>query len=162
MKVGTLTLVLLAVAGASWGADSSKEANPAGSADPTLHATKNREIMEMITPCPSTPNCVSSVDTDPKHFVQPLRFQGTTENAKKRLKSVLNRLKRTRVVKEEGNMLEAESVSALMRFVDDLTFFIDEKAQVIHLKSASRKGQWDLGVNRRRVEKIRDLFEKEI
>ena len=40
-------------------------------------------------------------------------------------------------------------------FVDDVQFLLDERARVIHVRSASRVGYWDLGVNRKRMEAIR-------
>jgi len=42
-----------------------------------------------------------------------------------------------------------------MGFVDDVEFLLDEKAGVIHVRSASRLGRSDFGVNRDRVETIR-------
>lgn len=112
----------------------------------------------MITPCPSRPNCVSSIDRGRKHFIEPLRFTGSAEDARHCLLEALSELKRTRVVRSEENYLQAESVSAIMRFVDDVEFFIDAHKKIIHVKSASRVGYYDLGVNRRRIEKIRKIF----
>jgi len=114
--------------------------------------------IEKITPCPSTPNCVSSVDRDPQHFIAPLRFEGSAADAQQRLSGVLSSLKRTRVVSSRENYIRAESVSAIMRFVDDLEFLFDASENVIHVKSAARVGYYDLGVNRRRIEKIRERF----
>jgi uncharacterized protein (DUF1499 family) len=45
-----------------------------------------------------------------------------------------------------------------MGFVDDVEFYLDETSQVIHVRSASRLGQSDLGVNRQRIEAIRNKF----
>ena len=115
---------------------------------------------KMITSCPSTPNCVSSIDRDRKHFIEPLRFAGSAKNAQYRLLEVLSSLKRTRVVTLEQTYIHAESVSAIMRFVDDVEFFFDDHQKVIHVKSASRVGYSDLGVNRRRIEKIRNRFKE--
>jgi uncharacterized protein (DUF1499 family) len=56
-----------------------------------------------------------------------------------------------------GDLVRAEFRSRL-GFVDDVEFRIDEAAGRIHVRSASRKGYWDLGVNRRRVETIREAF----
>jgi len=120
--------------------------------------TDTRENAKMITSCPSAPNCVSSIDTDRKHFIEPLRFAGSAKDAQHRLLEVLLSLKRTRVVTFKENYIHAESVSAIMRFVDDVEFFFDDRQKVIHVKSASRVGYSDLGVNRRRIEKIRKLF----
>jgi len=59
---------------------------------------------------------------------------------------------------EEGDYLHAEARSLLFRFVDDVEFLFDADKQVIHVRSASRTGYSDLGVNRRRVERIRRAF----
>jgi uncharacterized protein (DUF1499 family) len=45
-------------------------------------------------------------------------------------------------------------------FVDDVEFYVDGSQKVIHLRSASRVGYWDLGVNRKRMESIRTEFER--
>ena len=116
------------------------------------------EKVKMLTPCPASPNCVSSVDRDRKHFIEPLRFAGSVEEARSRLMEVLSSLKRTRVVTQEENYIRAEAGSAVFRFVDDAEFYFDDQQKVIHLKSASRVGYHDLGVNRRRIEKIKKRF----
>jgi uncharacterized protein (DUF1499 family) len=89
-----------------------------------------------------------------------LRFTGSAVKAKRRLLGVLASLKRTRVVTVEDNYIHAESVSAVMRYVDDLEFCINERLGIVHMRSASRKGYADLGVNRRRLEKLRKIFEQ--
>jgi uncharacterized protein (DUF1499 family) len=75
-----------------------------------------------------------------------------------RLKQVLLNEPRTSIVKEEGDYLHAEARSFLFRFVDDVEFLLDADQQVIHVRSASRIGYSDLGVNRRRIERIRSAF----
>jgi uncharacterized protein (DUF1499 family) len=116
--------------------------------------------IKTITPCPKTPNCVSSVDTDPKHFIQPLQFVGKATDARERLLKILYSLKRVRVVASGKDFIRAEFVSAIFRFVDDVEFYLDDRNKVIHVKSASRVGYSDLGVNRRRVENIRERFDR--
>jgi uncharacterized protein (DUF1499 family) len=59
------------------------------------------------------------------------------------------------VIRAEGNYLYAEYRTRLMRFVDDVEFVHDAKAGVIHVRSASRLGRRDFGVNRARVEALR-------
>ncbi|MGD8519737.1 MAG: DUF1499 domain-containing protein [Desulfobacterales bacterium] len=115
-------------------------------------------MMEKMTPCPKTPNCVSSVDTDSKHFIQPLQFVGKASEAHERLLKILYSLKRVRVVASGEDFIRAEFVSAIFRFVDDVEFYLDDRNKVIHVKSASRVGYSDLGVNRRRVENLRKRF----
>ena len=70
------------------------------------------------------------------------------------IKSALAQLPRTEVKTEEANYLHAESTSLIMRYVDDVEFFFDEPAGLIHFRSASRSGYSDLGVNRRRMQSI--------
>ena len=119
-----------------------------------------KENIKMITSCPSIPNCVSSIDKGRKHFLEPLRFVGSAKDAQYRLLNILSELKRARVVTVEDNFIEAEFTSFVFRFVDDVEFYYDDRHKVIHVKSASRVGYSDLGVNRRRVEKIRKLFKR--
>lgn len=65
---------------------------------------------------------------------------------------------RTRIRRDEAAYLHAEFRSLIFRFVDDVEFLLDADAGVIHVRSASRLGYSDLGVNRRRVEAIRQAF----
>jgi uncharacterized protein (DUF1499 family) len=65
---------------------------------------------------------------------------------------------RTEIVEQGHFMLRAESTSLVFGFVDDLSFELDPKESVIEVQSASRAGFWDLGVNRRRIERIRERF----
>lgn len=111
-----------------------------------------------LTPCPSTPNCVSSQDDRPGRRVEPLPFEGSLDEARARLLAVLEDLPRAKVVVDEGTYLRAEVTSALLRFVDDVELLIDPAAGVVHLRSASRLGRSDFGVNRRRAEEIRRRF----
>lgn len=62
---------------------------------------------------------------------------------------------RARVVKAETGYLYAEFTSKLMGFVDDTEFYLDARAGVIHVRSASRLGRRDFDVNRERIEHIR-------
>ena len=112
----------------------------------------------MITPCPSKPNCVSSTSKDPKRYIEPLKFSGSAEDASARLLDVLNSMKRSRLVEVSAEYIRAEFTSAIMRFIDDVEFLFDEQQGILHVKSASRKGYYDMGVNRRRVEEIRRMF----
>jgi uncharacterized protein (DUF1499 family) len=65
-------------------------------------------------------------------------------------------LPRTRIVKETEDYLHAECRSALFRFVDDLELQLRPSESIIAVRSASRLGYSDLGVNRRRVEGLRE------
>jgi uncharacterized protein (DUF1499 family) len=110
-----------------------------------------------LPPCPSSPNCVSSHDPDPARRVDPIPFAGTTAEARAAIEAAVRSFPRAVVTGSSGMEVRAEFRS-LLGFVDDVEFRIDEAAGVIHVRSASRAGYWDFGVNRRRVEAIREAF----
>jgi len=112
-----------------------------------------------FAPCPDRDNCVSSQSRDEKHRVAPLAYNESRESALKHLKEVVQSMKRTRIVDESNDYLRVEFTSAVMGFVDDVEFYFPHEP-IIHIKSASRIGYSDFGVNRKRVEKIRELFLK--
>lgn len=107
-----------------------------------------------LSACPSTPNCVSSESRDPTHHADPLAFGGAPDEAMARLKQIVLTMPRTRLVAETKGYLYVEFRSALFRFVDDVEFLIDEQQKLIQLRSASRLGSSDLGVNRKRINEI--------
>ncbi len=112
-----------------------------------------------LAPCPSSPNCVCTQADDPGHQIKLLTYSGTPADAKARLKSALATLPRTRIVTETDTYLHAECTSLIFRFVDDVEFLIEPEG-TIQLRSASRAGHSDLGVNRARMEAIRRAFEQ--
>ena len=112
-----------------------------------------------LTPCPDSPNCISSQSSDPAHFVEPLTFQDSPTDAKTRLVTVIESMPRSRIISNTGDYIHAEFTSLIFRFVDDVEFLFDEKKKVIHIRSASRIGYSDLGVNRKRIEALRKRFE---
>jgi uncharacterized protein (DUF1499 family) len=110
-----------------------------------------------LSPCPSSPNCVSSQSDDEKHKIDPIRFTSTPAEAMDKLKKVVQGMERTQGVRETQDYLHVE-FRTLLGFVDDVEFYLDGSQKVIHLRSASRVGYWDLGVNRKRMESIRTEF----
>ena len=114
-----------------------------------------------FAPCPKTPNCVSSQAQDKEHFIEPIRFAGTQQQAHDRLLQIIASEKRTRIITDQDDYIHVEFTSALFRFVDDVEFYFPEKKAdetVIDTRSASRVGSSDLGVNRKRIERIRSKF----
>lgn len=104
--------------------------------------------------CPSTPNCVSTESTVDGQRMAAIPFTDAIEAAQARARSALLAEPRTRIVRDEPGVLEAESKSFLFRFVDDVRIVIDADARVFRFRSASRVGQSDLGVNRKRMTRI--------
>ena len=115
---------------------------------------------QLLSPCPRTPNCVSSQEKNSQHRIQPIIFEGSLELTKERLYRVINSMRGTRIITQEDVYWHMEFTTQLFRFIDDVEFYFDESQSLIHVRSASRQGYWDLGVNRRRVETIRSRFEE--
>ena len=114
---------------------------------------------DRLTPCPNSPNCVSSRSTNKDHFIEPLRYSGDPADARQKLIDILKNTKRVRLVKVETDYIHAEFYSLVWRFIDDVIFWLPRDESVIHVRSASRKGYYDFGANRRRVERLRDAME---
>jgi uncharacterized protein (DUF1499 family) len=111
-----------------------------------------------LAACPSSPNCVSSQSQDTEHQIEPLRYEGTAAKAIAKLKTTIAALPRTEIIQTTDDYLYVEFTSALMGFVDDVEFYVNPDQPVIEVRSASRLGESDLGVNRQRLEAIRTAF----
>ena len=111
-----------------------------------------------LPPCPESPNCVSSLSKEKSHHVEPLTYNTPVEEARDKLISVIQSMKRSDIVTVDKNYLHATFQSSLFGFVDDVEFSFDNGKKIIDVRSASRTGYYDLGVNRRRVEEIRKRF----
>lgn len=105
--------------------------------------------------CGSAPNCVSSVGSDADHRVAALPYVGDRARTQEKLAAILLTMPRMQQVQREDRYWRYAQVSALFRFIDDVEFLFDDQAQLIHVRSASRVGYSDLGVNRKRVEALR-------
>jgi uncharacterized protein (DUF1499 family) len=108
-----------------------------------------------LSPCPETPNCVVSQNADAAHAIAPIEYHTDLDTARETLLKVLSVVPRTEVVEQTDNYLRAQSKSRIFKFVDDVEFYFPSDEKVIQVRSASRVGQSDLGVNRRRIEQIR-------
>jgi len=111
-----------------------------------------------LTPCPNTPNCVCSQSSDAVHKIEPLTYNSTPEQAFANLKRLIQSLPRTKIITESEDYLHVEFTLPIVGFVDDVEFYLERNANVIHVRSASRLGMSDLGVNRRRIETIRTKY----
>jgi len=112
--------------------------------------------------CPKSPNCVSSYETDAAHHEDSLMYSGSLKDARKTLLATLNSMSRVRVIEAKNDYIHAEFRSKIFRFVDDVEFQFVETEPIIHLRSASRLGYSDLGVNRKRIDEIRKLFNEKM
>lgn len=113
-----------------------------------------------LAPCPNTPNCVCSQDPDPGHQIDPLTFEGAPKDAFAKLKTILADTGNAEIIQETRNYIYAEFTSSLLGFVDDVEFYLDSRAKVIQVRSASRLGKSDLGANKSRVKSIQKKLKK--
>jgi len=123
-----------------------KSKKPIGIVDGKLH------------PCPKSPNCVSTQAIDDKQKMEPINYSGSLEDAKSKIISIINSLKRSKIVTNEENYIHIEFRTATFRFVDDVEFLFDDKEKIIHFRSRARMGYSDMGVNRKRMEEITKVF----
>ena len=105
---------------------------------------------------PATPNCVNSQSTEGYSKIAPLAYAGDGKLALARLHALVAALPAARVIVFRADYIHAEFTSKWLGFVDDVEFYLDERAAVIHVRSASRLGRNDFGVNRRRIEDLRE------
>lgn len=113
-----------------------------------------------LQPCPSSPNCVCS-DTEnshDEHFIAPLKYKGEGREALKALKNQLSKNTSVSIIKDTPVYLHLTFRSSLFKFIDDVEFHLRDDQKIIAVRSASRTGYSDLGVNRRRIEAIRKNF----
>jgi uncharacterized protein (DUF1499 family) len=108
-----------------------------------------------LAPCPDRPNCVASDSADPRHAIAPLPRRGDTITAMACIARAVAAVAGARIVVQRSDYLYAEFESRVMGFVDDVEFLADPAADAIRVRSASRLGYADFGVNRRRIEAIR-------
>jgi len=127
---------------------------------PEQEAKMHTKAANIFTPCPDSPNCVSSLAENKKQFIESIPYSGENAVVQQELLEILYSFKRVRIAKLDDTYIHAEFKSFVFRFVDDVEFYLDDVQKVIQIKSASRTGYSDLGVNRRRLEKIRTLFEE--
>jgi len=111
-----------------------------------------------LTPCPDRPNCVSSQGSDSAYTVEPLNYDSEAEKIIADLKVVVGSMKGATIVSESAAYLHVEFQSDVFRFIDDVEFMVDDMAKVVHVRSASRVGYYDFGINRKRLEKIRQAW----
>jgi uncharacterized protein (DUF1499 family) len=109
-----------------------------------------------LADCPDTPNCVSTQAAHPDHLIIPFTYSKPLEEARAALKIEMAEIDRTTLVKEDGPYLHFECRSRVLRFTDDVEFLFNEESKTLQFRSASRFGYSDWGVNRKRMEELRN------
>ena len=109
-----------------------------------------------LTPCLHSTNCVISYSDEQ---VSPLVFTGKPEDAWVDALNAIDALGGT-VEQQLDNYLWATFTTPILGFVDDVELLMEPEKQVFHIRSASRVGRSDFGVNRQRIEAIKFRFNK--
>jgi uncharacterized protein (DUF1499 family) len=108
-----------------------------------------------LAACPGTPNCVNSQSDNAQAKIAALPAVSIAE-----IKKVVDGMEGSTIIEENNNYLYAEFKSKLMGYVDDVEFYLDSNTNSVQVRSASRLGKSDLGVNRKRVEEIRSKLQQ--
>lgn len=108
-----------------------------------------------LAPCPASPNCLSSDDLDSTHKVLPFQLVKPAIEVWRVARKLVSELPRTRIVNETSGYLHAECRSGVFGFVDDLELHLRPSKGIIAVRSASRLGYSDFGVNQLRIETLR-------
>lgn len=136
-----IALFLLGVAGLFYLGQKSQEGDAPGLVDGSM------------APCPASPNCVSSeTETAGEQKVEPLPVTVWED-----VPAIVADLGGAVIIQDE-DYIAAEFPESIFHFVDDVEFRLAEDA--VHVRSASRVGQSDFGVNKARVEDIRKALDQ--
>ena len=112
-----------------------------------------------LSKCSSKPNCVCSEYSDDRaHFVEPIDVSQVNMGLHFHKVSKAIVANGGEIVKESQDYIAATFTSSLFRFVDDVEVRLDKEAKLIHLRSASREGYSDMGVNAKRIAAIKKSY----
>ncbi len=127
-----------------------------------LNAVVHAEVKskKKLPPCQDTPNCVSSQASDKLHYIEPFKISSDPKYAWMELRKVILSHDRMVITHETDDTIHAEATSLVLSFVDDIDAILDLEAGLIHIRSASRVGHSDFGVNRKRIEMFRTQLRK--
>ncbi len=112
-----------------------------------------------LASCPWTPNCVNSYSDNPKYKIEPLTSR--SENPLSQVETFLIETYKTKVISKTDNYLYAVVTTPRFHFKDDLEFLLGEDGKSINVRSSARVGYSDLGVNRARIERLRDYLNQD-
>ena len=117
------------------------------------------ETFIKFSPCyQKTYNCVSSVSHkyDSYHYIFPIEYHDKNRHPFTEVLKILRDMECCLVTLEE-NYIHA-TYTSFFNYVYDIELEYKRDQNIINIKSASRQGYWDFGINRRRMDKIRNLL----
>lgn len=116
---------------------------------------KTRLVNGHLLPCPADVSCVVSFGEESKSYIEPIPYHIELNQAREILLKVLTVVPRTRVIETTDDYIKAEAKGKFFGGIDELEFYFPPNQSVIELRSASCDRNFDLGLNRRRLEQIR-------
>ena len=120
-------------------------------------ARASADCVQALAACPDKPNCMSTNDPSPAHRFPELKVAAKDpENAWATVKKAVLGFERATVVTDKPGYLHVSIESAVFGFVDDLEVTQCKQGQTLSVRSASRTGYWDMGVNSSRIETLVD------
>ncbi|KAL5539903.1 hypothetical protein UlMin_045081 [Ulmus minor] len=135
-----------------------------------LGVQKNQQTLAL---CPATNNCISTSENvaDLTHYAPPWNYNGGRKKPVSRevaMEELLQVIKSTKpdkfapqIMEKKDDYVRVEYQSPILGFVDDVEFwFPPGKDSIVEYRSASRKGNFDFDVNRKRIKALRQELEK--
>lgn len=114
-------------------------------------------MVKKLDKCPTSPNCVCSISLkEDKSYIEPFEVNHNVEISKQKIIDICVKKLGAKLVEQSEDYLRFVFTTRIFRFKDDVEFLFSEDK--IDVRSASRVGYSDMGVNRKRVEKIRELY----
>lgn len=111
-----------------------------------------------IQPCSKKTNCISSLGKKDSSKWSPLKHYKSAQQSIELLKKIVLKMANTTLLKETPNYLKFEFTTQIGNFADIVEFFVDPQHKIIHYKSESQKGYADFGTNKRRIKKIKKMW----
>ncbi|HBC58257.1 MAG TPA: DUF1499 domain-containing protein [Gammaproteobacteria bacterium] len=120
------------------------------------------ELRSELAPCPSSPNCVSSLAQSKSQKVEPLLFKGDPTQALASLERCILGMAGVKVEAKSDLFWHTTFTTRWLRFIDDVHFLVQPDQGQIQIRSASRVGYGDFGTNRRRVNRIIEICQPKL
>ncbi len=114
----------------------------------------------IFSACPETPNCINSQAENEAQKIDGFLLNTKHPSSWKRLVDMVDKIPRSKITHQTGNYIHAEISSALWGFIDDLQLYLTASDNHVAIKSAARSGYTDFGVNRKRLENLRQQLIK--
>jgi len=109
-----------------------------------------------LTPCPNKPNCICTEFPNHKlHYANAINYNELNLD---KISEAIQSIGGTITIHKD-NYIAATFTSRLFKYVDDFELRIDTENKLIHIRSASRVGNSDMGINLKRIENFKEKFE---